>query len=99
MAPQSTPMSDATEALKAPGESADQSHAARRPGARRAPKRLVRLPVPHRNCRRCNGGKPPTSGVPPPSHRSASSVLAGEFSKLGLRQSRASRSAGHLAAG
>ncbi|KAJ1218072.1 hypothetical protein NDU88_005658 [Pleurodeles waltl] len=36
---------------------------------------------------------------PPPSHRSASSVLAGEFSKLGPCRSRASRSAGRLAAG
>ncbi|KAJ1101207.1 hypothetical protein NDU88_006279 [Pleurodeles waltl] len=81
------------------GECADQSHSARRPGARRTPKRPVGPPAPHRNCRRCNGGKPPTSGVPPPSHRSASAVLAGEFSKLGPRRSRASRSAGHLAAG
>ncbi|KAJ1138988.1 hypothetical protein NDU88_005367 [Pleurodeles waltl] len=33
------------------------------------------------------------------SHRSPSSVLAREFSKLGPRRSRASRSAGHLGAG
>ncbi|KAJ1118784.1 hypothetical protein NDU88_006971 [Pleurodeles waltl] len=35
----------------------------------------------------------------PPSHRSASSALAFEFYKLGPRRNRASRSAGHLAAG
>ncbi|KAJ1190699.1 hypothetical protein NDU88_000021 [Pleurodeles waltl] len=44
-------------------------------------------------------GDDATSGAPLLSRYSASSVLTGEIGEMGPRQSRASQSAGHLAAG
>ncbi|KAJ1117172.1 hypothetical protein NDU88_005372 [Pleurodeles waltl] len=82
--PQSTPMITASGHPGPRGNNAGQSRSTWRPGARLDLKVAARPLAPHRNCRRCNRGKPSASGDPPtPSHRSASSVLTGEFSKLG----------------
>ncbi|KAJ1187033.1 hypothetical protein NDU88_003812 [Pleurodeles waltl] len=81
------------------GKKAGQSHSALRPGARRDLKKRLDPSLRTVTVAAASGGSHQHQATPPPSHRSASSVLTGEFSKLGPCRSRASRSAGHLAAG
>ncbi|KAJ1106680.1 hypothetical protein NDU88_004081 [Pleurodeles waltl] len=99
MTPQRTSVSAALEALQVPGgkhrpvlRSAASANTPRPEEAGSPPRATLQSPPQKR-------GEGADIRCPPPSHRSASSVLAGEFYELGPRRSRASRSAGHLAAG